>query len=274
MSCSTNGVLQSRYGCLGLAVAHFDKLCKNTAISMASGILEIGPIWSALGREKATALHVFHAFTGADNVGRFSGLGKTKWFQQYMRADKEVISALLKLTEEGDVTQDVRDVLSQFVCSLYCPKGINITKIPDLRWHLFCKYLAESTKLPPTVGSLTEHIDRVHVQARVWSQATEMWQHLLDPLTHGYYQDDNGTILPTTTKVPPAPQAIVELVRCQCKGQCKGHCTTQNMYIMAAILKIQDGGLNDVCANANIDFWMPYGLRIRKMYRFANLQRF
>ena len=240
---------------LVLAVAHFDKLCKNTAISMASGILEIGPIWSALGREKATALHVFHAFTGADNVGRFSRLGKTKWFQQYMRADKEVISALLKLTEEGDVTQDVRDVLSQFVCSLYCPKGINITKIPDLRWHLFCKYLAESNKLPPTVGSLTEHIDRVHVQARVWSQATEMWQHLLDPLTHGYYQDDNGTILPTTTKVPPAPQAIVELVRCQCKA----HCTTQRCSCLKHNLSCTDLCLcgsdceNDADCNAECD---------------------
>ena len=64
---------------LVLAVALYDKLCRNTAISMASG-MEIGPIWSAQGREKATALHIFQAFTGADNVGRFSGLGKTKWF--------------------------------------------------------------------------------------------------------------------------------------------------------------------------------------------------
>jgi len=128
-----------------------------------------GEVWSALGREKAAALHVFHAFTGADNVGRFSGLGKTMWFQQYMKVDRKVISALMKLTEEGDVTQDVKDALAKFVCLLYCPKGIHITSIPDLRWHLFCKHLAESSKLPPTAGSLEQHIERVHVQARVWS---------------------------------------------------------------------------------------------------------
>lgn len=147
---------------LVLAVAHYKKLCKNTAISMVSGILEIGPIWSALGLEKAAALHVFHAFTGADNVGRFSGIGKTKWFQQYMKADREVISALMKLTEEADVTQDVRDALAQFVCLLYCPKGVHIANIPDIRWHLFCKHLAENIKLPPTVGSLEEHILNVY----------------------------------------------------------------------------------------------------------------
>jgi len=187
------------------------------AISMFSGILEIGLIWSALGREKAAALHVFNAFTGADNVGRFSGLGKTKWFQQYMKVDREVISALMKLTEESDVTQDVKDALAKFVCLMYCPKGIHIASIPDLRWqwHLFCKHLAESTKLPPTAGSLEQHIERVHVQARVWSQAMVMCQHMLDPLKHGYYQDDHDNILPTTTKVPPALQTILELVKCR-----------------------------------------------------------
>ncbi len=30
------------------------------------------PIWRALGKEKAQALPIFHAFTGADNVGKFS----------------------------------------------------------------------------------------------------------------------------------------------------------------------------------------------------------
>ena len=67
----------------------------------------------------------------------------------------------MKLTEEGDVTQDVKDALVKFVCLKYCPKDIHITSILDLRWHLFCKRLAESTKLPPTAGSLEQHIERV-----------------------------------------------------------------------------------------------------------------
>ena len=66
---------------LVLAVAHYDKLCKDTAICMASGTLEIEPIWNTLGRDMAAALPGFHAFTGTDNVGRFSGIGKAKWFQ-------------------------------------------------------------------------------------------------------------------------------------------------------------------------------------------------
>jgi len=34
------------------------------------------------------------------------------------------------------------------------------------------------------------------------------------------------------------------------------------MYFMAAILKIQNGGLSGVGANANINFWIPHALVI------------
>ncbi len=54
---------------LVLAVAHYDKLCERMSLSMVSGILDNEKIWRALGKEKAQALPIFHAFTGADNVG-------------------------------------------------------------------------------------------------------------------------------------------------------------------------------------------------------------
>jgi len=43
---------------------------------------------------------------------------------------------------------------------------------------------------------------------------------------------------------------------------------------MAAMLKIQNGGINGVGANANINFWILYAPIIPKMYRFGNLQKF
>ena len=114
----------------------------------------------------------------------------------------------------------MKDELAKFVCSRYCPKGIHITSIPDLRWHLFCKQLAESNKLPPTLGALEEHIKRVRLQSRVWCQATLIQQQPFEPLKFGYYKDTGGQMLPVTTQGLPAPQAIIELVRCQCKTNC------------------------------------------------------
>jgi len=205
---------------LVLAVAHYEKLCKKTSISMVSGMVDIEPIWTALGKEKAQALPIFHAFTGADNLGKFSGIGKTKWFEQYLKADVDLPRALMKLPLDGDLIQEVKDELAKFVCSRYCPKGVCITSIPDLRWYLFCTQLAESNKLPPTLGALEEHIKRVRLQSRVWCQATVMQQQPLDPLKFGYYKVASGQMFPVTTNTLPAPQAIIELVRCKCNTNC------------------------------------------------------
>ena len=72
-------------------------------------------------------------------------------------------------------------------------------------------------KLPPTLDALEEHIKRVRLQSQVWYQATVMQQQPFDPIKFGYYKDTRDQMLPVTTKVLPAPQAIIELVRCQCK---------------------------------------------------------
>ena len=39
----------------------------------------------------------------------------------------------------------------------------------------------------------------------------------------------------------------------------------KNIHFMAAILNVQYGGHAGVCANANIDFWIPHVLNIKKM---------
>ena len=44
-----------------------------------------------------------------------------------------------------------------------------------------------------------------------------MQQQSFEPLIFGYYKDTDGQMLPVATKVLPAPQAITEFVRCQCK---------------------------------------------------------
>ena len=74
---------------------------------MVSCTVDIEPIWSALGKENAQALPIFHAFTGADNVGKLSGISKTKWFQQFMKADVDLPRAFLKVLVEGHLSQKV-----------------------------------------------------------------------------------------------------------------------------------------------------------------------
>ena len=131
---------------LVLIIASCDLLPKNT--SMVSGVQQIKPLWTALGPEKAKVLTAFHVFSGADNTGRFARIGQATWFKLFLESDDDVIRALYMLCDDMDVTEDFQQsTLARFVCTAYSPKGLQISSIPDLRWHLFCKYMAESEKL-------------------------------------------------------------------------------------------------------------------------------
>jgi hypothetical protein len=56
----------------GVGDNNYKNLLRNTYVSMASGIVQVIPIWTAFGADRAKALPSFHAFTGADNTGRFA----------------------------------------------------------------------------------------------------------------------------------------------------------------------------------------------------------
>ena len=65
--------------------------------------------------------------------------------------------------------------------------------------------MAESDKLPPTLGALKQHVLRAHIQASVWGQADIPQQEFLDPLENGYHKDKDGQLKPVTTEHLPAP---------------------------------------------------------------------
>ena len=205
---------------LVLVVAYYDILLQNTFVSMASGMFDIKRIWTNLGPERAKSLPAFHAFTGSDNTGRFSRIGKATWLKIYMKAEDHFLKALQLLSESSPVTEHLQSALAAFVCIPYTPKGVKIDSIPELRWHFFCKNLAENDKLPPTLDALKQHVLRAHIQASVWGQADIAQQEFIDPLLNGYYRDKDEMLKPVTTNSLPAPEAIIEMVRCQCKKDC------------------------------------------------------
>ena len=84
--------------------------------------------------------------------------------------------------------------------------------------------MAESEKLPPTFGALKQHILELVFKLEYGARLQLPQQELLDPLENDYHRDsDDGQLKPTTTDVPPAAEAIVEMVRCQCKGNCSSN---------------------------------------------------
>jgi hypothetical protein len=149
---------------LALVIAHYDLLLRNMSLSMASVVVQVHLICKK-------ALPTFHAFTGADNTGRFAHIGKATWLQVYPEAGGDVINALQMPSDAAEVTEELLSTFAIFVCAAYAPKGIKIASIPELRWHLFCKHMAENDKLPLTLGALKQQIHQVQIQLTVWGQA-------------------------------------------------------------------------------------------------------
>lgn len=124
------------------------------------------------------------------------------------------------MMSQTELTEETFQALATFVCKGYSPRGVNISSVPELRWHLFCKHMAENDKMPPTLGALKEHVLRARLQSYIWGQASRSLQHNLDPLTNGYHVESNGHIVPTTTTMEPAPNEVIEMVSCGCKKNC------------------------------------------------------
>ena len=93
--------------------------------------------------------------------------------------------------------------------------------VSELRWELFRTKSFEGEKLPPTLNTFRPHIDRAHFMSRRDKSCKEPRPDLPLPSDNGWEQDADGKLLPVRCLVKPAPLAVLELVRCECKGSCR-----------------------------------------------------
>ena len=81
--------------------ATLPELCKNTSFVIGTGQrhrrINLEPIFQALGPIKAAAIPTFHAFSGADITGSFSGKGKIACWKAFIEAEKDILTAFVQL---------------------------------------------------------------------------------------------------------------------------------------------------------------------------------
>ena len=76
------------------------------------------------------------------------------------------------------------------------------------------KGLVDHNKLPPTAQVAYQHTQRAIYQARVWKKLDES---ILDPCHYGWKIVD-GVHFPVLNPVPCAPDELLNLIWCKCKG--------------------------------------------------------
>ena len=209
-----------------LSLRRYPDLCENVSFVTGMGqnhrLIKLGPIVQALGRAKTAALPAFHAISGADNTGSFSGKGKLTCWKIFQDADEDIITELGRLGTTVTPTAETMAAIEKFVCQLYLPKT-TFTKVKELRWWLFRKKQAQSERLPPTQAALHEAILRAHYQVMVWNNDRVPNPELPSPENYGWERNEDEW-LPVMTQLPPAPKAIIQLVKCSCaKERCSSN---------------------------------------------------
>ena len=120
-----------------------------------------------------------------------------------------------------------------------------MSKVGDVRWLLFRKKQAEDEILPPTTGSVQQRILHAQYQTLIWKNYIVSFPIIPNP--NGYGWKLENVHFPVTTDLPPAPDAVRQLVKCGCeKNLCKTYCTCRinNLTEMCIC-----GGADQLCEN-------------------------
>ena len=134
------------------------------------------------------------------------------------KAERSVLDACSSLGNTDTIQYDIYMTLERFVCQLYIP-STQLRTIGEVRWLLFSKKQHVDEQLPPTKAALHQMTRRANLVALVWKSCDNPNPSIPSPILHGW-QQDGDRLQPVPTTLPPAPKAVLQLIKCGCKGIC------------------------------------------------------
>ena len=137
--------------------------------------------------------------------------------------DSPIIDAFIRLgtlsAEECSSMNEILNPIAQFMCMAYDSEGPH--SIPELRWKLWSKKNKEAENRPPTVATFIPLIQRTNIVARVLKAYTNP-NPVLPPITENgwIYDPETDTTSHVHCLLPPAPDDVLEFVKCGCSSTC------------------------------------------------------
>jgi len=207
-----------------LSVAFCHKLCcEQLWLAFGTGqrfrYISAHDLASALGRQQACALPVFHAFTGCDTVSAFVGRGKKTCWEMWKKFPEvtQTFSELFNMPSA--ICDSSLAVLQRFVILLY-DVNCRCVSVNAARKKLFASKGKSVENIPPTLDALVQHMRRAVYQAGyIWSQSLVLQPILPSPSDWGWSMVDNCWH-PLWMTIPDAAKCCPELKRCTCKTGC------------------------------------------------------
>ena len=118
---------------------YFDKLSSRTIFKTINREFELRKIYENLDPSVCKALLGFHAISGCDQTGRFSGFSKTYCWEIFLDLPNNVLDEFSSLNGSTLPSDSTLNTLEQFVLRLYCKNKVpsGIKNLSDLRWKMF-----------------------------------------------------------------------------------------------------------------------------------------
>jgi len=201
--------------------------------------INIHQVQKEIGQKACQQILVIHAFGGCDTVSSIFGHGKGIIFKK-ITGNMTSASLISILQDESETRENVANAGLKLMVMLYGGKASD--DLNRMRYASFCRMAATSLKrpqpdrLPPTERATYYHALRTHLQAVVWKT---MNLQILNPKDWGWKEDRN-TFTPVMTDKDPAPDNLLNIIRCKCKSSCA-----------SALCSCKKNGLSCVTACSN-----------------------
>ena len=160
-------------------------------------------------------LPVIHAMSGCDTTSKLFGIGKSTVMKERDHIIREGGSFLFA----NATPEEIEEAGRRIICLIYDEKNTDYN-LNDLRLKKFEQNVIKSVKsvtvqkLPPTNSAAKYHSLRVYYQVQVWLENETL------KATDWGWELINGNLYPIKIDTPPAPAALMKIIKCGCTLQC------------------------------------------------------
>lgn len=182
-------------------------------------IWDIKKVKAELGPDLSDNILFLHAILGCDTTSRLFGIGKGLSLKKIKSSEEFKIQAEVFSNPESKKEDIITAGEKALVCLYSGEKG---QSLDALRYHKFCEKVATKATqvtpqtLPPSSAAAKFHSMRVFFQTMIWKMLSN---DALCPEEWGWNLN-NGMLLPVMTDLPPAPDELLKIIRCNCNGDC------------------------------------------------------
>lgn len=211
-----------------LLLYHSSKNIVMQSATRSDKVRDIQAMQRSIGEEACKTLLFVHALTGCDTTSALFGKSKSSAFKSITKSKKLCEWASHFGSSEDITTKDyLIDIGCKFIESLYGSNSEG-SKLNILRYELYIRKIASAEKefdiarLPPTENAAKYHLLRVHLQCFIWKNLNMPSP---DPTLWGW-QLVEGEFQPILTDLSPAPDKLLNLIKCACKTTIEEPCNS------------------------------------------------